>query len=134
MCIAPARRRGPDRLGTGWGGATSELSLTQPLFVMAVSPLPYASFAGVAGSGASGEVAQGDSGQCRHVRRFLLGLYNSHKWPFELIRLRNLDSNLLDDCLAVLELDARGGNEVHTYIKNGDELWKSWWAMEDHEE
>lgn len=80
------------------------------------------------------KVAQGDSGQCRHVRRFLLGLYNSHKWPFELIRLRNLDSNLLDDCLAVLELDARGGNEVHTYIKNGDELWKSWWAMEDHEE
>ena len=51
------------------------------------------------------KVAQGDSGQCRHVRRFLLGLYNSHKWPFELIRLRNLDSNLLDDCLAVLELD-----------------------------
>lgn len=80
------------------------------------------------------KVAQGDSGQCRHVRRFLLGLYNSHKWPFELFRLRNLDSNLLDDCLAVLELDARGGNEVHTYIKNGDDLWKSWWAMEDHDD
>jgi len=79
------------------------------------------------------KVAQGGSGQCHHVRRFLLGLYNCHKWPFELNRLKNLDSNLLDDCLAVLELDARGGHEVHTYIKGGDELWKSWWEMEDSE-
>ncbi|MCG2581938.1 MAG: hypothetical protein KA296_13785 [Marinobacter sp.] len=80
------------------------------------------------------KVAQGDSGQCHHVRRFLLGLYNGYRWPFDLIRLRNLDSNLLDDCLAVLELDARGGHEVHTYIKGGEDLWRSWWAMEDNDE
>lgn len=75
--------------------------------------------------------ANGGSGQCHHVRRFLLGLYNSNKWPFELIRLRNLDRNLRDACLRVLELDIKAYQEIHEYVKDGDELWKKWWKWEE---
>lgn len=76
------------------------------------------------------EVANGGSGQCHHVRRFLLGLYNCDTWPFELTRLRNLDANLRDDCFAVLALDVAGYREIHSYVKGGDDLWREWWAWE----
>lgn len=79
------------------------------------------------------KVAQGGSGQCHHVRRFLLGLYNCKKWPFELNRLRNLDRNIAEDCFTVLRLDVAAYQEIHQYIKNGDQLWRSWWELEDSE-
>jgi hypothetical protein len=81
------------------------------------------------------DVAQGDSGQCRHVRRFLLGLYNAEKWPFELNRLRALDLELTMACLAVLELDAVSPErDIHEYINGGGTLFQRFWEMESGEE
>ena len=33
-------------------------------------------------------IGKGDSGQTRHVRRFLIGLYNGSTFPFDLTDLR----------------------------------------------
>lgn len=76
------------------------------------------------------KVAQKNSGQSRHLRRFLLGLYNAYAWPFELNRLRNLDAALQEDALAVLRMDMTPRREVHTYIEDGDEIWREWWHRE----
>jgi hypothetical protein len=73
------------------------------------------------------EIAEADTGQAETVRRFLLGLYNGYRFPFNLITLRGLDKALFDDCLAVLKLDARATRqEVHHYIDNGGELFERW--------
>jgi hypothetical protein len=77
------------------------------------------------------EVAQKNSGQSRHIRRFLLGIYNAHAWPFELNRLRNLDASLQADALAVLQMDMTARREVHLYIEDGDGLWREWWYREE---
>jgi len=73
--------------------------------------------------------AQSGGGQARHIRRFLLGLYNASHWPFELNRLRALDTELQQAALQVLALDWNG-REVHTYVPGGDELFQSWWEWE----
>jgi len=71
------------------------------------------------------EIAESDTGQAATVRRFLLGLYNGYRFPFNLITLRGLDKALFDDCLAVLKLDARvTRQEVHQYFDNGGELFE----------
>ena len=77
------------------------------------------------------EVAEGDSHQSRHIRRFLLALYNGAQWPIDLTRLRVLDPDLQIDILAVLQLDWVG-DEVHGYIRDGDDIWKHWWERESH--
>jgi len=76
------------------------------------------------------EVAQGDSGQCRYVRRFLLGLYNGAAWPFNLNSLRALDAALQHDALTVLRMDMTPQREVHEYIKDGEALFRGWWNRE----
>jgi len=76
------------------------------------------------------EVAQKNSGQPRHIRRFLLSLYNGDAWPFALNRLRNLDADLQADALAVLRMDMTPRHEVHTYIEGGEALWREWWHRE----
>ncbi len=75
------------------------------------------------------DAAHSGGGQARHVRRFLLGLYNASHWPFELNRLRALDTELQQAALRVLALDWNG-REVHTYVPGGDELFQSWWERE----
>jgi hypothetical protein len=66
------------------------------------------------------EVAQGDSGQCRYIAQFLLGLYNGTSFPFDLTNLRALDANLFEHCMRVLRMDARDTKkEVHQYFENG---------------
>lgn len=50
------------------------------------------------------QVAQGDHGACRHVARFLLGLYNGTRYPFDLTDLRCLDRELFEHCMAVLRM------------------------------
>lgn len=75
------------------------------------------------------DAANGGGGQARHIRRFLLGLYNASHWPFELNRLRALDAELQQAALRVLALDWNG-REVHTYVPGGDELFQSWWERE----
>jgi hypothetical protein len=77
------------------------------------------------------EVACRDSGQCRFVARFLLGLYNGQRFPFDLTDLRGLDSALFEDCMTVLRMDARLTlREVHAYFQNGgrkfEQLAKNW--------
>jgi hypothetical protein len=76
------------------------------------------------------DIAKGDTGQAATVRRFLLGLYNGYRFPFNLITLRGLDKALFDDCLAVLKLDARATRqEVHQYFDNGGELFERFAGM-----
>lgn len=70
------------------------------------------------------EVARDDTGQSRAVGLFLLGLYNGYAFPFNLLMLRSLDTDLHDDCLAVLRLDHQPGQEVHEYLADGDALFK----------
>ena len=75
------------------------------------------------------DAAHSGGGQARHIRRFLLGLYNASHWPFELNRLRALDTELQQAALQVLALDWNG-REVHTYVPGGDQLFQSWWEWE----
>lgn len=72
------------------------------------------------------KVACGDSGQCRFVARFLLGLYNGTRFPFDLTNFRAIDDGLFDDCMKVLQMDARfTRREVHTYFENGSKKWEA---------
>lgn len=72
-------------------------------------------------------VADRDTGQAGTVRAFLLGLYNGHRFPFNLTRLRGLDKALFDDCLAVLALDARvTAQEIHRYLDDRDDCFQRW--------
>lgn len=79
--------------------------------------------AGLASLGRLLPVAQRDSGQSGVVARFLLSLYNGTAYPFPLTDLRKLDTALYQDCIAVLHLDSRPEQEVHTYVVNGDAIW-----------
>jgi len=73
------------------------------------------------------KVAERDTGQAETVRRFLLGLYNGYRFPFNLVTLRGLDKVLFEDVVAVLKLDARAtAKEVHQYLDNGGELFEGW--------
>jgi hypothetical protein len=54
------------------------------------------------------------------VARFLLGLYNGARFPFDLTDLRLLGDASFEDCVAVLRMDARvTRREVHTYFNKG---------------
>jgi len=70
------------------------------------------------------EVAQGDSGQCRHIAHFLAALYNGPRFPFDLTDLRCIDNELWEHCMAVLRLDQHPKQEVHTYFSDGSRLWE----------
>jgi hypothetical protein len=86
--------------------------------------LPAVREAGVAALQRLIKVAQGDTGQSGVVARFLLGLYNGPDFKFDLTDLRYLDSNLVEDCLALLRMDSNPEKEVHQYVENGQELWQ----------
>lgn len=76
-------------------------------------------------------VAQRDTGQSRIVGRFLLSLYNGNAFPFCLTDLRGLDTQLWEDCLALLRLDRRPEVEIHQYVQDGEHIWpalKHAWA------
>lgn len=60
--------------------------------------------------------AQGETGQCRLTSAFLLGLYNGHRFPFDLTNFRALDESLFRDCLTVLEMDSMPKREVHDVL------------------
>lgn len=69
-------------------------------------------------------VAQSDTGQSVRVARFLLGLYNGPRFPFDLTDLRGLDFNLFDDCLSVLKMDYSPEVEVHRYFVDGGAIFE----------
>jgi len=83
------------------------------------------------------QAAIGHSGQCRVVARFLLGLYNGMRFPFDLSELRGLDTNLFEDCMALLRMDARlTRKEVHLYFDDGSAKFEALvqrWAVLDIE-
>lgn len=76
------------------------------------------------------EIAHGHSGQSKHTAAFLLGLYNGYRFPFDLTDLRCVDTEIFDDCMRVLKMDASPRREVHTYFPNGgkafEELARRW--------
>jgi hypothetical protein len=69
-------------------------------------------------------VAQSDTGQSKRIARFVLGLYNGRRFPFDLSDLRGIDYELHDDCLAVLRMDHVLEQEVHLYFENGREIFE----------
>ncbi len=80
-------------------------------------------------------IAQGDSGQCRHVVAFLLGLYNGSRFKFDLTDFRAVDGEIFDDFIAVLKMDSQPQQEIHTYFVDGgtrfEQLAKDW-GLKDH--
>lgn len=74
-------------------------------------------------------VAERDTGQARSVRRLLLALYNAFEWPLDMRALRALDHELQMDALDVIQLDWCGA-EIHTYLAEGDEIFKRLWEAE----
>ena len=81
------------------------------------------------------EVADRDTGQSQVCGRFLLALYNSHAFPFNLTDLRRLEQPIWADCILVLGLDHRPRKEVHLLIEGGPEIWerlKTRWAPRQH--
>lgn len=69
---------------------------------------------------------QSDSGQARRVATFLAGLYNGPRFKFDLTNLRALDHSLIEDCLAVLAMDAFAcEREVHRYFEDGGNRFES---------
>ncbi|MDM0029809.1 DUF7673 family protein [Variovorax saccharolyticus] len=78
--------------------------------------------------------ANRDSGDCRYIARFLLGLYNGQRFPFDLTDLRAIDGDLFEDCMTVLRMDARVfRQEVHLYCEDGGKLEQlaAEWRIED---
>lgn len=69
-------------------------------------------------------IAQGNTGQCRHVAAFLLGLYNGKRFKFDLTDLRCVDRAIFEDCISVLQMDAQPLREVHTYFPKGGEVFE----------
>lgn len=82
------------------------------------------------------QAALRDTGQAGICARFLLGLYNDRRFPFDLTSLRSLDDTLFDDCMTVLRMDARAcEREVHCYFVGGSEIWENLatdWRVRDH--
>jgi hypothetical protein len=61
-------------------------------------------------------VANGTAGQGRTVARFLLGLYNGSRFPFDLTDFRFLDFRIFKECLLVLEMDFNPAQEIHNFL------------------
>ena len=83
------------------------------------------------------KVAKRDADQCRFIARFLLGLCNGRRFPFDLTDLRGLDDELFEDCMAVLRMDARvKRQEVHLYVEGTGKAFEQLatdWGVEDME-
>lgn len=81
-------------------------------------------------------IAQSDSGQCRHVAAFLLGLYNGNRFKFDLTDLRCVDRAIFDDCMDVLQMDSTSWKEVHTFFPKGGAQFEQLaddWRIPDRE-
>lgn len=80
-------------------------------------------------------IAQGHSGQCKHVAGFLLGLYNGNRFKFDLTDFRCLDTAIFLDCIEVLKMDHCPVREVHLYFQNGSKIWEQLaddWNIRDY--
>ncbi len=68
--------------------------------------------------------SESDTSQAGVLAAFLLGLYNGHRFRFDLTDLRRLDWWLHDDCMAVLRMDHVPQQEVHQYFERGQERFE----------
>jgi hypothetical protein len=66
------------------------------------------------------------TGGAKRLVQFLAGLYNGPDYPFDLIELRGLDTNLANACLDYLNCDRLGIKEVHKHLANGDRDLHRW--------
>ncbi len=83
------------------------------------------------------EIANGGSGQCKIVAKFLLGLYNGETYPFNLNDFRGLDTNIFIDCLNVLQMDSQPYKEVHELLNKTSGQFPNLakeWGIEGKEE
>jgi hypothetical protein len=97
--------------------------------------LPAIRLEGEAALGRLLKVARRDTGQSPVVARFLLNLYNGNRFPFDMTDFRRLDTELFDDCIAVLKMDSQPLKEVHEYFENGGAIWEELatdWGFTDH--
>lgn len=70
------------------------------------------------------KIAQGHSGQCRHVAAFLLGLYNGQRFPFDMTDFRAVDHEIFEDMMLVLRMDSHLRREVHNYVEGTGEAFE----------
>lgn len=67
----------------------------------------------------------GATGQSMRLLRFVAGVYNGPRYPFDLTDLRGLDLRLSDACLDILAYDRFGWAEIHHWgLIDGNELNK----------
>jgi hypothetical protein len=62
------------------------------------------------------QAQSGDHSGALVCQRFLLGLYNGHRFPFDMTDFRRLDLGNFEACLQVLELDHMPQREVHDML------------------
>jgi hypothetical protein len=68
------------------------------------------------------------TGQTTRIARFLGAIYNGYEYTFDLIDLRALDTELANACLAYLNYDRLGIDEVHEHLTGGGEQLNCWLA------
>jgi hypothetical protein len=66
------------------------------------------------------------TGQCRTIARFLAALYNGYEYTFDLTYLRGIDTELANACLAYLNFDRLGIDEVHHFLPGGAQQLNRW--------
>lgn len=78
------------------------------------------------------KVALGNTGQSQYVRRFLLGLFNSRSWPFDLLSLRCLDSDLQKACISLLTLNVLDkSRDMRDYFADGTAMYHQLMDLEE---
>ena len=76
------------------------------------------------------EFAYGNTGQCVHIRRFLLHLYNCDENPLCLLEiLRSIDDPLYESCMIVMNMRHDHNLEPQHYFENGSDIFKELWKM-----
>lgn len=63
-------------------------------------------------------------GHSEICRDFLLGLWDGQEHPFNLSRLRRLEIEQWQDCMAVLQLQQYSLSPIHLCIKDGESIWQ----------
>ncbi|SDR75618.1 DUF7673 family protein [Pseudomonas oryzae] len=63
-------------------------------------------------------------GQSEICRDFLLGLWSGQEHLFNLARLRRLEIEQWQDCIAVLQLHQFSLSPIHLCIKDGERIWQ----------
>jgi hypothetical protein len=68
------------------------------------------------------------TGQTIRIARFLGAIYNGYEYTFDLTDLRALDTELANACLAYLNYDRLGIDEVHHHLTGGGKQLNRWLA------